>query len=167
MRIFLISFILIFACLSSCVSDKEEGTVVSDATLFDLAQPGSSFSYFKYSLDTLKADPASAHPNFIRVRFNPKAREAMNADLSGLQSSSFKNESMIVKEVYAVKGGPLIEFAIMYKLRNAANNGSGWVWAEILPDGSPLYSSSLKGDQCVGCHSSGINSDLVRTFGLH
>ena len=167
MRIFSTAFILLSVCLNSCVSDKAEGPVVSDATLFDLAQSVSSFSYFKNSLDSLRTDPAAAHSNYVRVRFNPKAREAMNSDLSGLQSPAFPDESMIVKEVYAVKGGPLIEYAIMYKLRNAANSGAGWVWAEIFPDGSPVYSASLKGGICTGCQSSGDNSDLVRTFALH
>jgi hypothetical protein len=167
MRNLSITLILISVNFFSCVSDKVEGPVVSDATLFDLAQSVTSFTYFKNSLDTLRTDPAAAHSNYVRIRFNPKAREAMNSDVSGLTSPVFPDESMIVKEVYAVEGGPLIEFAIMYKLHNASNSASGWVWAEIFPDGTPVYSSSQKGDICTGCHSSGDHSDLVRTFALH
>jgi len=101
------------------------------------------------------------------VRFNPKAANAMNDSLDDLKAESFPDESMIVKEIYDVKGGPLQRYAIMYKLRNAANNGSGWVWSEMNADGSPVFSSALKGSQCVSCHASGTNSDLVRTFSLH
>ena len=158
---------LIFILLSSCVSDKQEGPFISDATLLSLAQNVSSFSYFKNKTDTLNADPESAHFDYVRVRFNPKASFAMNDSLNNLTAQSFPDESMIVKEIYNQKGGPLRNYAIMYKLRNAANNGSGWIWAEIKPDGEVIYSASKKGDQCVACHASGNAVDLVRTFGLH
>ena len=118
-------------------------------------------------MDTLDTDPASEHFNFIRVRFNPKARGAMNDSLNRLNEQSFPDESMIVKEIYIQKGGPLDHLVIMYKFHNAANNGSGWIWSEMKPDGNPIYSASLKGDRCIGCHSSDVNSDLVRTFALH
>src|SRR5205085_1318772 len=131
MRNLAIFILLISVSLSSCVSDKVEGPVVSDATLFGLAQSVTSFTYYKNSLDTLRTDPTAAHSNYVRIRFNPKAREAMNSNMSGLSGQAFPDESMIVKEVYAVKGGPLTEFAIMYKLHNASNSSSGWVWAEI------------------------------------
>ncbi len=169
MRIGLIFIIIIFAFISSCVSDKEEGVIVSDATLFNLAQNDtSSFTYYKNSPDILIADTTrSRHLPYVRIRFNPKASSAMNPSMDKLLSSSFPDESMIVKEVYNQIGGPLVNYAIMYKLRNAANNGSGWVWSEIYPDGNVLTPAVLKGDQCVSCHSLYKNSDLVRTFWLH
>lgn len=91
----------------------------------------------------------------------------MNDSLSRLNQQIFPDESMIVKEIYNIKGGPLQSLAIMYKLRNASNNGSGWIWTEFNADGSVNYSSSEKGVQCIGCHSTEVNSDLVKTFGLH
>ena len=166
LRWFLIS-LLIFTCISSCVSDKEEGAVVSDETLLNLAQNVSSFTYYKNSSDTLIADAESPHTPFIRIRFNPKASSAMNSSMDKLLTSSFPDESMIVKEVYNQKGGPLVDYVIMYKLKNAANNGSGWVWSEISSNGNAEYSALRKGDQCVNCHSTNVNSDFVRTFGLH
>ncbi len=159
--------LLIIACISSCVSDKEEGTIVSDETLLNLAQNVSSFTYYKNRSDTLIADVESPHIPFVRIRFNPKASSAMNSSMDKLLYSSFPDESMIVKEVYNQKGGPLVSYVIMYKLKNTANNGSGWVWSEISSNGNTEYSALLKGDQCVNCHSANVNSDLVRTFGLH
>ena len=165
MRIGLIFIIIIFAFISSCVSDKEEGVNVSDATLFNLAND-SSFIYYKKSFEKLKTNRVSPHLDSVRIRFNPKAGSAMNPSMDKLLSSSFPDESMIVKEVYD-SSGSLLHYAIMYKLRNAANNGSGWIWSEIYPDGNVRTPAVLKGDQCVSCHSLYKNSDLVRTFWLH
>ena len=159
--------LLFIACISSCVSDKEEGTIVSDETLLNLAQNIASFTYYKNNSDTLIADVKSPHTPFIRIRFNPKASSAMNNSMDKLLASSFPDESMIVKEVYNRKGSSLVKYVIMYKLKNAANNGSGWVWSEISSNGNAEYSALRKGDQCVNCHSANVNSDLVRTFGLH
>jgi hypothetical protein len=161
------SFIAILFALSSCVSDKEEGLVVSDATLFELAQNVSSFSYFENNTDTLTADPTSPHFAFVRIRFNPRARSGMNDSLNRLTAVEFPDESMIVKEVYGSKGGPLTSYEIMYKIHGAANSGSGWVWSELAADGNAIYSAANKGDQCIGCHSTSENSDLVKTFSLH
>jgi hypothetical protein len=157
----------IFIAFSSCVSDKKEGPIISDATLFGLTQSPTSFSYYKNNPDTLDSDPASPHFPYVRIRFNPRALSVMNASLSGLSGTSFPDESMIVKEVYDVKGGSLQTYAVMYKSKSAGNSGNGWVWNEMRADGSVIYSSARKGDQCVSCHQSGTSVDLVRTFGLH
>ncbi len=160
----LLAVILIF---TSCVSKKEEGPVVSDATLYQEAQNVSSFSYFENSPDTLATDPGSPHFAFVRIRFNPRARSAMNDSLNKLTATEFPDESMIVKEVYSFRGGPPDSYEIMYKIHGAANGNSGWVWSELASDGSAIYSAVNKGEQCAGCHSLQINSDLVRTFSLH
>lgn len=90
----------------------------------------------------------------------------MNDSVSNLDASSFPDESMIVKEIYTLKGQPVRLLAIMYKLRNASNSGSGWVWTELKGNGDVIYSAANKGDQCVACHSEN-DADLVRTFMLH
>ena len=167
MRSAFIISLLIFGSITSCVSEKEEGPIVSDATLFNLAQNVSSFTYYKNKTDTLVADQSSPHRPFVRIRFNPKATSVMNDSADNLLSASFPDESMIVKEIFNQKGGSLVSYAIMYKLRNAANNGEEWIWSEVSSDGNVITPAEFKGDQCVGCHLSGINSDLVKTFGLH
>jgi hypothetical protein len=160
-------FSLVVLLITSCVSEKEEGPIISDATLYSLSQSVTSFSYYRDNHDTLNTAPQSPHFSFVRIRFNPKARSAMNDSISGLKESAFPDESMIVKEMYSSKGGPLQGYVVMYKMRNASNSSSGWVWNEMKADGTPLYSAALKGGQCTNCHSTGVNTDLVRTFSLH
>ncbi len=166
MRIKNTILIILAFSIYSCVSDKEEGVVIADGTIFNLVK-SSSFSFYKNKTDTLPADPSSPHTSFMRVLFNPKAQSAMNDSLSTLTASVFPDESMIVKEVYDTKGGALQVYSVMYKLKGAANNGSGWIWNEFRPDGNVIYSAARKGDQCVSCHTEGVSSDLVRTFALH
>jgi hypothetical protein len=153
--------------LVSCVSEKEKGINISDATLFEQASNVSSFFYFKNSIDTLNTAPVSPHLAYVRIRFNPKARTAMNDSVSNLTTTQFPEESMIVKEVYTSLGGPLESYEIMYKKSGAANSASGWIWSELKSDGSVIFSAVNKGEQCVSCHSQPSNSDLVRTFSLH
>ncbi len=153
--------------LASCSSKKEEGVVISDATLFSLTQTVSSFTYLNRSLDTLPVAGNSPHGGHIRVRFNQKAISAMNDSATRLSKTFFPDESLIVKEVYGPSGGPLLEYSIMYKLPGAVNSVSGWVWAEYYPDGTPEYSSSEKGGECISCHSASGNYDLVQIFRFH
>jgi hypothetical protein len=162
-----IFYILTVYIFSSCASHKEEGVAISDATLFNLLQNTSSFTYFRNNSDTLATDPSSEHGTFMRVRFNPKAISAMDDSVKSLNEAIFPDESMIVKEVYYQRGGPLIEYVVMYKLRNAANSSYSWVWSEMNPSGEVIYSSARKGDRCLSCHLTSSNSDLVRTFSLH
>ena len=153
--------------LASCSSKKEEGVVISDATLFDLTQTVSSFTYLNKSLDTLPVSGNSIHGGFVRVRFNQKAISAMNDSATRLSKTFFPDESLVVKEIYGTSGGPLLGYAAMYKIPGAANSGSGWVWAEYLPDGTPAYSAGLKGGECISCHSASGNYDLVQIFRFH
>ena len=168
MRTRILLSVLISFFITSCTNDKEEGVYISDATLFNLSKIFTSFTYYKNKKDTfLKADRFSPHKSFVRIRFNPKAVSAMDSAMDKLLSPVFPDESMIVKEVYDTIGGPLKGYAIMYKLHSASNNGSGWVWSELYPDGNVSRPAALKGDECIFYHSLGVNSDLVKTFGLH
>ena len=159
--------LLFVVLIASCSSKKEEGVIISDATLFSLTQTVSSFTYLNKSLDTLGVSGNSPHGGHIRVRFNQKAISAMNDSATRLTKTFFPDESLIVKEIYGPSGGPLLEYSIMYKLPGAANSGSGWVWAEYHPDGTPEYSASEKGGECISCHSASGNNDLVQIFRFH
>ena len=153
--------------LVSCVSKKEEGPVISDATLYSLAGGLSSFTYFRNSMDTLATHPESPHGSYIRVRFNPKALTALDDSAAQLVSASFPEESMIVKEVYFNSGGPLRRYVVMYKKEASANSNGGWVWNEMEPDGDVIYSASSNGTACISCHRDQPNADHVRTLLLH
>lgn len=166
MKLRSVIFASVLFAFCSCSSDKEEGPFISDDAIYSLLK-SSTFSFFKRSTDTLTPDPASPHFAFIRVGLNQRAQSAMDDSLRFLQASEFPDESMVIKEVYDTKGGPLQVYAVMYKVKGASNSGAGWVWNEYNADGSVIYSASRKGDQCISCHSSGNHSDLVRTFSLH
>ena len=159
--------LLLLSIFLSCTTKKAEPPIVSDQTLFELAQHTPGFSYYKGRPDTLPADPSSPHGSFVRVRFNPTARAAMNDSISQLTETTFPDESMIVKEVYDQRGGQLKAYAILYKLKNNANSSGGWLWSETDPVGNVLYSVEKKGEDCFSCHSSSTNIDFVKTFGLH
>ncbi|MBL0104741.1 MAG: hypothetical protein IPP51_13860 [Bacteroidetes bacterium] len=55
----------------------------------------------------------------------------------------------------------------MYKVAGASNGAGGWVWNEMLPDGSVEYSTANKGSECIDCHRGATNMDLVRVFYTH
>jgi hypothetical protein len=160
-------FIILILEFISCVSEKQEGLVVTDETVVSLAKNVSSFTYFKNSTDTLQTDPSSEHGLYMRVRMNSRALTAMNDSVSNAILDAFPDESMIVKEMYDARGGPLTGFVLIYKLHNGANQNHGWIWGEYTADGSTVYSVGKKGDRCLGCHMESTNVDLIRTFSLH
>jgi hypothetical protein len=162
-----LSLLLAAIVIVSCSSDKEEGLVVSDLSVLEIAKTVSSFTYYRNSPDTMQsAVSVSPHFAFVRVRFNQVARSVMNDSMTAALSE-FPDESMIVKEVYDNRGGPLISYSIMFKKRNAANSTAGWVWNETEANGNVIFSTALKGDRCVGCHGSGDNSDFLKTPFFH
>ncbi len=161
---FMATLVLFF---SSCSTKKNEGLVVSDGTLFNIAQTASAFTYYKNSSDTLLSDPSSPHGGYMKVRFNQKAMTVMNDSANRLLSPSFPDGSMVVKEIYNQPGGVLIELAVMYKVNGAINTGGGWVWSEFLFDGTVEYSTANSGASCIGCHQGSSNMDLIRVFYTH
>lgn len=166
-----IIFLIVLGCISilACTSKKQEGIIITDDVLYNLVKSPTSFTYYKNNLDTLLTDPATngAHANYVRIRFNQKAISALNDSVSSPIKIFFPNESLIVKEIYNQSGSALLELAVMYKFPGSANSGSGWVWAEYLPNGDVAYSGINKGGQCVSCHARGNNFDLVQTFLYH
>ncbi len=166
-----IIFLIVVGIISilACTSKKQEGVFITDDVLFNLVKSSTSFTYYKNNIDTLLADPATngAHGNYVRIRFNQKAISALNDSVSSPIKIFFPNESLIVKEIYDQSGSALLVLAVMYKFSGSANSGSGWVWAEYLPNGTAAYSSINKGGQCVSCHARGNNFDLVQTFLYH
>ena len=58
-------------------------------------------------------------------------------------------------------------FAVMKKSPGDQLAAGGWLWNEVRPDGSVVFSAGRKGDACIGCHSNDPNRDLVRVFDLY
>ncbi len=159
---------LVGLTLESCTNKKSDPPTVSDATLYQKSLELTSFSYFRNSHDTLVTNPFSPHGFYMRVRFNATARAAMNDSISRLSAEAFPDESMIVKEVYDIPGGPLKAYAIMFKMKNNAENAGGWLWNETDPQGNVLYSVTKRGDECISCHSTNAsNADQEMTQFFH
>jgi hypothetical protein len=138
--------------------------LAADKMLFSEAKAGDLVYYVNTPGITAPAGD-SPHGDF-RVRFNSIAAAALDTITGELPvGASFPEGSLIVKDVY--EGGNLSLYAIMKKAASDPFNDGGWIWAEIRPDGGVRYSASKKGNDCVGCHSSGTNRDLVRVFDLH
>lgn len=155
--------------LPNCQKDKEDTPgpdpkpKTPDEALFDLSK-NSSFTYYKGENKILDAATDSPHGSF-KLRFNAKAKSALDATGKLPTGGSFPDSSIVLKEVYV--GNTLQLLVPMMKLRGNANSGSGWLWGEYKPDGTVLYSVTSKGDACVPCHSRTKNRDLVRSFDLH
>ena len=164
--LFIAGFIILWFFVA-CSTKKDEGLIISDGTLFNIAVNNTSFTYYKNRTDTLLSDPSSPHGGYMRVRFNQKAMTVMNDSVSRLTSTSFPEGSMVVKEIYDHPGGPLLELDIIYKAADASNSSGGWVWNEMHPDGSIEYSASNKGNECTSCHHNSDNLDYVRVFFTH
>lgn len=142
--------------------------ITSDSDLFAFVtqtQPFSTYALFP----NLNADAegilaaSSAHQPLIRVSLNATAAGALK-DGRLPRGTAFPDGSVILKEV--LTGRTPTVYAIMYRDRNNANAGNGWLWAEIRPSGSVEYSIARRGAACAGCHSlgDGPQNDLVRIF---
>ena len=110
----LLIFFFVAMSILSCEKNK-----ITDEELYEESLE-SGYQYYKNSPDTLT--PASASPHGIfRVRFNTVAQKSLDATGKLPESSSFEEDAVIVKEVYAQKGGPLTILVIMKKVSKSKN----------------------------------------------
>jgi hypothetical protein len=158
---------MVATLLGSCSYDQGEELSINDNTLFEMSGTVSGFQYFKRTTDTLVSDGSSPHGSFVRIRFNETAANAMNSDLSALNSDRFPDGSLVVKEIYDAPGASLKVYAVMFKSSIDLNSGGGWIWAEYGSGGDVIYSAASKGNACTACHSAPGHVDFVRTFALH
>jgi len=167
--------LFIMGCIMACTYEKVDiipntpdstGKIFTpDEILFNLSN-GSDFQYYKNSPDTLTANNFGAHLSFVRIKFNAKARSVFDASGKLPAGGSFPDSSVVVKEIYDSKGGPLKKLAIMQKLSGNANASSGWLWGEYNANGSAISAVTKKGSDCVSCHQ-GSSRDFVYTFEQH
>ena len=110
--------------------------------------------------------PAGTSPHgLFKLKFNATSTSQFGSDGKFPGGSTFKNGSLIVKEVYS--GGQLSLYAIMKKDADSKFSANGWLWSEYEPDGKVKYSITEKGKSCTSCHSGSPNRDLTRSFDLH
>ena len=163
----IITLISPICLIYSCTYDKlEPGIIITDSELYSLAID-SGYTFYKNNPNPLASANGSAHGNYNSVRFNMKAQASLDNQGKLPPGAVFPDSSVIVKEIFSQKDGQPNLYAVMLKLSGAAYNSESWLWAEYALDGSVIVSLKEKGRQCVSCHNSEGNRDLVRTFALH
>lgn len=149
--------------LSAGACRHETDAAAVDAALFREA-PAEGSIYYSGTPGITLPDDASPHGPF-RVRFNSIAQTALDTTGRLPVDGEFPAGSVIVKDLY--EGTSVHQYAVMKKDPDAPLAGSGWLWAELAPDGAVIFSASRRGDGCIPCHSQGLSRDLVRVFDLH
>jgi hypothetical protein len=145
--------------VNACRKDKLN---VTDKPLYEeISQSG--FTYFQNG-SLLSGVSPSPHGAF-KLKFNAIASAALDSTDRLPKGNKFPTGAVLVKEVY--ENGVLRLYVVMKKDPSNQNQGTEWLWAEYNTDGSVDYSINKKGQDCIGCHSGGMNRDLTRTFDLH
>lgn len=147
--------------LSGCKHEVDGG--FADRLLYEAAIDTGSVYYINTPTITQPAGN-SPHGTF-RVRFNATAAAALDSTGKLPSGGSFPVGSVVVKDVYL--NGVLDLYAVMKKMPSDPVAGAGWLWNEVRPDGTVVFSAGRMGDGCIGCHSGGTNRDLVRVFDLY
>ncbi len=164
----LVCGVLFLSCSDQGAVETRLSRIESDqeiAELITVEQPFRSYTLFP-DADSVTAgtlNGSHAHQPLVRVSMNSTAFGALRAGrLPG--GESFPDGSIIVKEIIMESRVTLI--AVLIKDRSNPLAGNGWLWSELLPDGTTVYSVQNRGEGCVGCHAreEGPGHDLVRTF---
>jgi len=106
----------------------------------------------------------SPHGQF-KLRFNAIAASVLDNTGELPTNGRFPVGSILVKESYL--NNTLSGLVVIKKAPTDANASNGWLWGFYSLDGVATISIEEKGSQCVNCHSSSPNRDLIRTFDLH
>lgn len=161
-------FVLVFivvvffsACVNHEFRDVAE-SVNTNESLFTELDAG-TYQYYQNGA-TLPPASASPHGSF-RLRFNDIASSSLDNSGELPVNSTFKEGSIIVKEVY--RNNELSLYAVMKKATTDPSAANGWLWAEYALDGIAVFSINQKGTSCTNCHSETPNRDFVRTFDFH
>ncbi len=159
--------VLVFAILSTVIvvlhsCRKDHGETDIDKLLF-LTVKDTGYTYYQNG-SVLAGAAASPHGSF-KLRFNTTAQSVLDASGELAAGSSFPTGSVIVKEI--MEGGAISLYAIMQKDPTNQYAESGWLWAEIKPNGTASFTAAKRGSGCVGCHGETPNRDFIRTFDFH
>ena len=161
---FVISLAVV-ALLSTCVNHEFGDATESGNTSQSLFTEINAAGYQYYQNGAILS-PASASPHgSFKLRFNNIAASSLNTSGELPIGNTFKEGSIIVKEVYS--NNTLSLYAVMKKVPADPSAANGWLWAEYALDGNAVIAINQKGTSCTNCHSETPNRDLVRTFDFH
>lgn len=129
------------------------------------AEPLAAYSLFPNADSVISGtlNGSTAHQPFVRVSINEAARGALSSGRLPPRGS-FPDGSVIVKEI-RMNGTPML-YAVLYKEKENPLSAGGWLWAELTPAGSVVYSIRNRGGGCLPCHQreQGTEHDGIRTF---
>ena len=149
-------------CTKEKAKEIKKTTTTTDEQLLEEAAQ-TNLSYYQNG-NLLDAASGSPHGSF-KLRFNATAKNVLEKDGELPAGKQFPEGSLIVKDIY--KGGKLTLYAIMKKTLSDDNTGNGWLWNEIEPNGTVVFSVGKRGNGCISCHSQIPNRDLIRVFDEH
>ncbi len=149
-------FFIIFLAFSSCSKEKISSNLYEESIASDLV--------FYQNTDVILSPAGSSPHGPFKLKFNEKAKSQLGSDGKLPDGATFKNGSLIVKEIYS---GSTLQLIAVMKKNDSKYSGEGWLWAEYKPDGTAVYNISDKGKSCIACHSASINRDLTNSFDLH
>lgn len=146
--------------ISSCKRDSVESRFEND--LITKATNTDGFVWFNYSNISLPKSSGSGHEQpLLKTRYNSIAASVLDSVGRIKLNSIFPEGSIVVKELLG-NDGKLQVYALLYKKSSHPNaDAKGWVWAEYNSDASIKIASSLKGKDCIGCHSQAGNEDYM------
>ncbi len=151
--------LLSFTCACGDTEEMAQGT---DLQLLNMAKSTVDMTWYKNSDASLARSSGSGHNEpFLATRYNAIAAAVLDAnkkvDPSKLINGKFPEGSLIVKELRE-SDGTISKYAIMYKQAGHADEGGGWVWGYVRPNGNVAHAASEKGSICVGCHQNSSGS---------
>jgi hypothetical protein len=145
-----------------------EPAISTDGDLFRLVTEDDPFTMYTLfpradSVTSGTLNGSTAHQPIVRVGMNGKAIGVLvDGSLPG--GAGFPNGAVLFKQI--IMNGQTVLYAVMYKDSTNTFAANGWLWAEYMPDGSPVFSLTGRGSGCVGCHAreQGPQHDYIRTF---
>jgi hypothetical protein len=146
--------------ITACKFDNVEGRFETD--IFNKAKSTDGYVWFKYSNVSLQRSSGSGHTQpLLKTRYNNVAAGQLDSIGRIKVGASFPEESMIVKELLGSNGN-LELYAVLYKnSKHPSADAKGWVWGYYNQDGTANISSTLKGKECIGCHSQSGNQEYM------
>jgi hypothetical protein len=150
--IYILTLISITNIFNSC--SKVE-TVDVDKLIFAKMNESGFINYKNNSLRLAKSTGSAHSASFFITKYNTIAQKNVNASTGKpIESGSFENGSLIVKDFYDNTIDAKTFSAIMYYDKTNANaDANGVVWAYLNTDGTARISTTSKGSSCTSCHS--------------
>lgn len=161
LSLFIVTIVISLTLLiASCKYDNVQGRFETE--IYDKAKNTDGYVWFKYSNISLQKSSGSGHAQpLLKTRYNNIAAGQLDSLGRIKVGAAFPEKSMIVKELMG-NDGKIEIYAVLYKdSKHPSADSKGWVWGYYNQDGSVRISSSLKGRECIGCHSQPQNEDYM------